>query len=226
MPKAPSLARKSCHSSTWKVIAKQRHVWCMEKRLLSFTTVLFQMEPLKSLDIVEALNPEPSPLASARRRNRPSSYNPIARCPLCAICMPMAGNEPSSENKAGLLLWMAANAFDKEVLRFFDEGSSGSAPCASSSSSASCASLRASSSAFWSNSFSKPETMSAKAVMMPLLLAPLSRHKPNQSSGGTRKNSLMNSLALEHAVPRTGRKRRKAHSKGQPAFWARLSVIE
>ena len=60
---------------------------------------------------------------------------------------------------------------------------------------------------------------------MPLLLAPLSRHDSSQSSGGTRKNSLMQSRAdLQEAVS-TGRNNKKAHSKGQPALSAGAFVM-
>ena len=74
--------------------------------------------------------------------------------------------------------------------------------------------------------FPNPETISHRAVMMPLLFAPLSKQRPIQRRGGTRKNSLIYKRALAHAVPRSGRNKRNAHSNGHPAFCASKEVME
>eukprot|EP00974_Lingulodinium_polyedra_P098124 9512352-Lingulodinium_polyedra.AAC.1 len=61
--------------------------------------------------------------------------------------------------------------------------------------------------------------------MMPDLFAPESRANPSQSKGGTRKSSLMNSRAFEHAMDSNGRKDRNAQAKGHPALFANCEVI-
>ena len=137
----------------------------------------------------------------------------------------MAEREPSSEKSAGLFCRIRASACATDVLRFLLPSPCASNPRSSSSPSSACSFLafcNASSSRF----FSKPETISHRAVMMPLLFAPLSKQRPIQRRGGTRKNSLIYKRALAHAVPRSGRNKRNAHSNGHPAFCASKEVME
>ena len=223
IPKAPSLGKNSRHSSMWKVMHRQRQVWCMEKRLWSLTTVRCQTKPLKSLDMVDALKPDPSPLAKVRNRKRPSSYIPMARWPFWDIWSPMAGREPSSEKSTGLFCWIRASTWATDALRFLVPSPCASTPRSSSSPASSACSSLTFFNASSSNIFSNPETISHRAVMMPRLFAPLSKQSPIQSRGGTRKNSLIEGIEVKLPTIWTDEKQSRAEAERRERLEERRS---